>query len=84
MTSLSNRLNWGWDGGGGWGGEWRPMQSIQTGSCLLVAVRSLYKEGTRRGRELPCYSTVEVGRDWKRGLPKGRGQERFPGTSLDF
>lgn len=44
----------------------------------------MYKEGTRRGRELSCYSTMEVCRDWKRGLPKGRGLERFPGTSLTF
>lgn len=35
--------------------------------------KPIYKEGTRRGRELPCYSTVD-----------GGGWERFSGTSLNF
>lgn len=46
--------------------------------------KPIYKEGTRRGRELPCYSTMEVGGGWGGGLPIGRGQERFSGTSLNF
>lgn len=40
----------------------------------------MYKEGTRRGRELPGYSTVEGAG----GLLTGRGQEGVSGTSLDF
>lgn len=43
--------------------------------------KPIYKEGTRRGRELPCYSTMEVGGGWGGGLPIGRGQERFSGTA---
>lgn len=41
----------GWDGVGE--GEGKAMQSVQTGSCLLVAVRSLYTKKAQEGERAP-------------------------------
>lgn len=43
--------------------------------------KPIYKEGTRRGKELPCYSTMKGGRGRGGDLLTGRGQERFSGNS---
>lgn len=54
--------------------------SVYKRGAVYWCEKPMYKEGTRRGRELPGYSTVEgVG-----GLLTGRGQEGVSGTSLDF